>query len=274
MVRMLQEIVKRRCEDVQAAKKTVAERDLRRVAARRTFRSLAGALRAGHGPRIIAEVKQRSPSAGVLRQHYDPAAIAAEYAQAGAVGISVLTEPHYFAGSGAHLQAVRDAVDLPVLCKDFVCDSYQLVEAAALGADVVLLIVAALDATFCRALHQEARDLGLEVIVEAHAERELDVALRCPDAIIGVNSRDLATLTTTLEVSRRLAAQVPADRLCIAESGLKTPADLRSLESVGYSGFLIGESLLRAAHPGDALRTLIAAGEPPAAAGGRRRRVR
>ncbi|OGD22868.1 MAG: hypothetical protein A2W03_06065 [Candidatus Aminicenantes bacterium RBG_16_63_16] len=254
---VLEEIVARRQTDVQNAKRRVSERTLRVQAAQRVHHSLAARLRRRKPPRIIAETKRRSPSAGLLLADYDPARLAREYARAGAIAISVLTEPHYFDGSGEHLKAVRAAVDLPILCKDFVCDAYQLVQAAAWGADVVLLIAAALDPTFCRTLFQAGVDLGLEVIVEVHDESELEHALKCPRAIIGVNNRDLRSLKTSLDVSRRLGTLIPKDRLSIAESGLKSPKDLRALGDFGYDGFLIGESLLHANRPGDALEALI-----------------
>jgi indole-3-glycerol phosphate synthase len=258
MKTILDEIVARRQADVLAARKAVPERRLREAAARRVHHSLAARLRRRPGPRVIAEIKQRSPSAGVLLRPYEPADVAAEYERVGAVAISVLTEPHYFGGCGAHLESVRSRVRLPLLCKDFVCDAYQLAQAAAWGADVVLLIAAALDPTFCRALYQEAVGLGLEVIVEVHTEPELETALRCPRAIVGVNNRDLRTLKTSLDVSRRLGTLIPASRLSIAESGLKSANDLRALGEIGFDGFLIGESLLRGGAPGTALARLLA----------------
>jgi indole-3-glycerol phosphate synthase len=222
-------------------------------------RSLAAHLRrASDRPHVIAEVKRASPSAGVLRDPYDPAGIARAYAAAGAVGISVLTEPHRFRGAPAHLRAVHAAVDLPVLRKDFVVDPYQVAEAAAWGADVVLLIVAALDPSALRALHDAIRQYGMETLVEAHDEAELEEALTLEDALVGVNSRNLKTLRTDLAVAERLAARIPRDRLAIAESGIRTRADMDRLSAVGYRGFLIGESLLRAPDPGDALRRLLA----------------
>lgn len=249
-------IMEQRRQDVAVAKERVALRDLLREAGKRRHHSLVAALRESLAPRVIAEIKKASPSAGVLRANYAPAAIALEYASAGAAALSVLTEPHHFQGDEAHLRAVRAAVTLPILRKDFVCDPYQLAEAAAWGADAVLLIAAALDPAECRALHREAVKLGLDVIVEIHALEELEVALDCQNAIVGVNSRDLKTLTTTLDVAVDLIKRIPAGRVRIAESGIKTAADVRRLSGAGYDGLLIGESLLRAPSPGDALKRL------------------
>ena len=257
---ILAAIMRQRRLDVVEARQHVNLKDLLLAAEGRRHHSLIDRLKGGTPPRVIAEVKKASPSAGLLRADYDPAAIAREYEAAGAVGISVLTEPHRFLGEESHVRAVRAAVALPVLRKDFICDAYQLAEAAAWGADVVLLIVAALDPLQCRTLHREALDLGLEVLVEVHTAFELDTALACDGAIVGVNSRNLKTLTTSLDVAMDLVELLPADALCIAESGIKTAADLKRLGDAGYEGFLVGESLLREASPGEALKRLMATG--------------
>jgi indole-3-glycerol phosphate synthase len=255
---ILTRIMGERKKDVAAAKRDVSINELLWEAEKRTeYHSLADTLRTAPQPRIIAEVKKASPSAGSLRPHYDPTAIAQAYVSAGAVGISVLTEPHHFLGSLDDLRRVRKVVNVPVLRKDFIADSYQLVEAVAWGADVVLLIVAALEPGHCEVLYREARELNLEVIVEVHTAAELKVALACEEAIIGVNSRDLKTLQTDLDVARELARMIPDDRLCIAESGIRTTEDLEGLQAAGYDGFLIGESLLREPFPGKALRALM-----------------
>jgi len=220
------------------------------------YSSLSKALLHSPAPRIIAEVKKASPSAGLLRTSFDPAALAQAYVSGGAVAISVLTERNYFQGSQADLKAVRRCVTVPVLRKDFMVDSYQLIEAAAWGADVVLLIAAALTQGQCALLYKESRELGLEAIVEVHTAEELKVALACNEAIIGVNNRNLKTLTTDLSVSYDLAKRIPKDRICITESGIKTREDILGLQDVGYKGFLIGESLLRETSPGKALKAL------------------
>lgn len=255
---VLTRIMLERKKDVATARRQVSLNELLWEAEKRTqYRSLVDKLRTAPQPRIIAEVKKASPSAGSLRPHYDPTAIAQAYVSAGAVGISVLTEPHHFLGSLDDLRRVRKVVDVPVLRKDFMADSYQLVEAVAWGADVVLLIVAALEPGHCGVLYREARELNLEVIVEVHTAEELSVALACEDAIIGVNSRNLKTLQTDLDIARELARMIPDDRLCIAESGIRTTEDLEGLQAAGYDGFLVGESLLREPLPGRALRALM-----------------
>lgn len=254
---VLRQIMAERRAAVREAKARIPLSDLLWQAEKRVHHSLAENLKRGTGPRIVAEVKKASPSAGLLRKVYAPARIAAAYARAGAVGISVLTEPRHFLGSEADLRAVRRAVDLPILRKDFLCDPYQLAEAAAWGADVVLLIAAALDWKQCEFLFEESRELGLEAIVEVHTRVELEMALSCRDAIIGVNSRDLKTLKTDLGRARELALAIPSDRLCLAESGIRDRSDLAGLQKAGYDGFLIGESLLRRKSPGAALRRMV-----------------
>ncbi len=240
---------------VEEARKAVPMEALREQAADRVHHSLVKALGAAETA-IVAEVKKASPSAGVLRPDYDPGAMAAIYEANGACGISVLTEPRHFQGSAAHLEAVRAAVSLPVLRKDFMCDPYQVFEAAAWGADVVLLIVAALDETTMRSLYATARELGLDVLAESHSEAELDRALALEGAIVGVNSRNLKTLKTDLAVAHALSGRIPPGRLSLAESGIRTRADIEGLTAVGYSGFLIGESIVGHDDPGAKLREL------------------
>lgn len=212
---------------------------------------------AAEGVRVIAECKRRSPSRGVLRTAYDPAAIARAYDSAGAAAISVLTEPTFFDGALDHLRAVRGAVDLPILRKDFIVDAYQLLEARAAGADAVLLIVAALDDDTLADLGGAARDLGLDVLVEVHDERELDRALAAGATVVGVNNRNLRSLAVDVNASFRLAARMPAGVLAVAESGLRTGEDVRRLREVGYRAFLIGERFMSAADPGAALAVLL-----------------
>jgi indole-3-glycerol phosphate synthase len=209
------------------------------------------------GTAIIAETKKASPSAGTLIEDYDPSTIAETYVRAGAIGISVLTEPRHFMGHLDHLRAVRENVAVPVLRKDFTCHPYHLHEACSAGADVVLLIVAALDKGLLMELHSEARSLGLETLVEIHSPQELDTAIACTDAVLGVNSRDLTTLKTDLQTARDMAGLIPGNRLTIAESGIRTRSDIDELEDLGYKGFLIGESLLRADCPAAKLTELV-----------------
>ena len=206
---------------------------------------------------VIAECKRRSPSRGVLRASYDPAAIAAGYAAAGAAAISVLTEPTFFDGALEHLEAVRAAVGVPLLRKDFIVSEYQLLEARAAGADAVLLIVAALDIARLSELHGLAAALELEVLVEAHDAVELDRALSIGARIIGVNNRNLRTLEVDVHASDTLIARVPKDVIAVSESGLRTANDLQRLRALGYRAFLIGERFMTAEDPGRDLRGLI-----------------
>ncbi len=254
---VLARIMRERKRDVATARRRVPLKKLLWEAEGRVHHSLVGRLLQGGG--VVAEVKKASPSAGLLRPDFDPAAMAREYVKAGAIGISVLTEPRYFLGSESDLRAVRAEVDLPILRKDFISDPYQLAEARAWGADVILLIVAGLTPARCITLHRESVELGLEAIVEVHTSEEMAVAIQCEGAIIGVNSRNLKTLTTDLSVAYDLVESVPEGRLCLAESGIKTGTDLKKLKAAGYDGFLIGESLLRQRSPGEALTALISA---------------
>ena len=225
-----------------------------------------GALRTAEHVNIIAECKRRSPSKGVLRADYDAAAIARAYADAGAAAISVLTEPTFFDGSVAHLQSVREAVDLPILRKDFLVTEYQLVEAKAAGADAVLLIVAALRPVELKLLHDHAVGLGLDVLVEVHDATELAVAIDVGARIVGVNNRNLRTLAVDTRVSEDLIARIPQDVIAVSESGLQTAGDLMRLGQLGYRAFLVGERFMSAPEPGAALRSLIEACEGPSRA--------
>jgi indole-3-glycerol phosphate synthase len=229
------------------------KRSERQPAGGRFLAALQGATRF----KVIAECKRRSPSRGVLRASYDPVALARSYAGAGAAAISVLTEPTFFDGSIEHLEAVRGAVDVPVLRKDFVVSEYQLVEARAAGADAVLLIVAALTASELRFLIRQAGALGLDALVEVHTDDELAAALDAGARLIGVNNRNLRTLDVDVDVSQRLIRRMPSDTLAVSESGLRTVADLQRLRAVGYRAFLIGEQLMTADDPGAALRRLL-----------------
>jgi indole-3-glycerol phosphate synthase len=206
---------------------------------------------------IIAECKRRSPSRGVLRPDYDPVAIAAGYAAAGAAAISVLTEPTFFDGSLEDLQAVRQAVDVPVLRKDFVVSEYQLLEARAAGADAVLLIAAALQRHELAELMGRARTHGLDALVEVHTAAELGPALDAGARIIGVNNRNLRTLEVDVRASERIIGDMPHDVVAVSESGLKTPGDLDRLRRRGYRAFLIGERFMTQADPGAELREFL-----------------
>jgi indole-3-glycerol phosphate synthase len=217
---------------------------------------------------VIAECKRRSPSRGVLRADYDPAAIASAYAQAGAAAISVLTEPSFFDGSLDHLSAVRRAVDVPILRKDFVVDDYQVLEAVAAGADAVLLIVAALDDETLRRLLREAESAGLAALVEAHTRDEVSRAIDAGARIIGVNSRSLKSLQVSLDTLFGLAELLGPSTIGVAESGIRTRADLDALRAAGYKAFLVGERLMTDSDPGAALIRLMTGEERAGNKGG------
>ncbi|MEM1116694.1 MAG: indole-3-glycerol phosphate synthase TrpC [Bacteroidota bacterium] len=229
---------------------------MRRSAFNAPTLSLARALRRPDGPATIAECKRASPSEGVIRPEYDPAQIARSYKQAAASAISVLTEPLHFQGSLDHLAAVRQAVDLPLLRKDFVVDDYQLVEARAYGADAVLLIVAALDRVRLGDLLDAARDLGLGVLVEVHADEELDAVDLDRADVLGVNSRDLATFEVDLGRAERIFARLPERIVRVAESGIRTADDAARLRASGADAFLVGTHFMRQPDPGRALAAL------------------
>lgn len=257
---VLAQILQERRAAVVRQREQVSATTLQRRAEVRVYRSLTAKLASADRTAVIAEMKKASPSAGLLRPDYDPAALAASYTAAGACGLSVLTEPLHFLGSEEHLQAARAESSLPILRKDFMCDPYQIAEAAAWGADVILLIVAALDDTLMRSLYDCACDAGLEVLAEAHTAGELERALALETAIIGINSRNLKTLVTDLDTARALASEIPSDRFSIAESGIRTRAEILELEARGYDGFLIGEALVRDGDPAGRLRVLVGEG--------------
>ena len=212
---------------------------------------------AGPGVNIIAECKRRSPSRGILRDPYDPGAIAAGYAAAGAAAISVLTERTFFDGSLDHLSTVRERVDVPLLRKDFISSSFQLVEARAAGADAVLLIVAGLHAETLARLITEAARLCLAAIVEVHTRQELLQALAAGADLVGVNSRNLKTLDVNPHVLDEIILGIPAGVTAVAESGLRTVADVRRLRAAGYDAFLVGEWLMTTPDPGGTLASLL-----------------
>jgi indole-3-glycerol phosphate synthase len=206
---------------------------------------------------VIAESKKASPSRGVLRADYDPAFNARSYEKGGAACLSVLTDEQFFQGSDAHLQAARSACTLPVLRKDFTVDPYQVYEARALGADCILLIVAALEQARMLELEAAAREAGLAVLVEVHDGAELDRALALKTPLLGINNRNLRTFETRLDTTLGLLARVPADRLVITESGILTPADVARMRAAGVNSFLVGEAFMRAADPGAELARLF-----------------
>jgi indole-3-glycerol phosphate synthase len=212
---------------------------------------------AGAGPSVIAECKRRSPSRGVLRRDYDPAAIAMAYERAGAAAISVLTEPTFFDGHLDHLRAVRACAGVPILRKDFIVTPFQIVEARAAGADAVLLIAAALEPSELSSLLRVSGESGLDALVEVHDEAELAAALDAGAQVVGVNSRNLRTLDVDMETLDRLGPRIPPDVTAVAESGIRTAADVGRLHALRYSAFLVGERLVTAPDPGEALRGLL-----------------
>jgi len=208
---------------------------------------------------VIAEHKRRSPTRGAIREDLLPADVARRYESAGAVAISVLTDEPFFGGRMAHLEEVREATGLPVLRKDFVLDPWQVWEARAAGADAVLLIVAALTDAELRGLLGVAREAGLDALVEVHDRNELDGALSAGARIVGVNNRDLKTLAVSLDTAVALAPAIPDDVVAVAESGIRTGAHLRRLRDAGFDAFLVGEHLMSAPDPGEALERLLEA---------------
>lgn len=208
---------------------------------------------------VIAEVKRASPSRGVLRADFDPAAIGRSYARGGAACLSVLTDHDFFQGHEEHLVAAREASGLPVLRKDFTIDAWQVYEARALGADAILLIVAALDDARLQELCALGLDLGLDVLVEIHDAEELERALATPAHLIGINNRNLRTFETTLDTTFRLKDRVPHTRRLVTESGILTRDDAAAMRAAGVHAFLVGEAFMRAPDPGAALRALFAA---------------
>jgi len=255
---ILDDIVRDRRADLARTKATVSVAALERRPlfheARRDFQAALGQRRRA----IIAEVKKASPSRGVIRTDFDPIGIAVSYAAHGAAAISVLTEERYFQGSLDYLAAIRNAVTLPLIRKDFLFDAYQLVEARSYGADAVLLIVAILPDPLLRELLGVAQRLQLSALVEVHEQTELERALACGVRLLGINNRDLRTFQTSLAVTEELACHVPPDTLVVAESGIEQAADIERLERAGVRAFLIGETCMRAADPGSKLTELLA----------------
>ncbi|MDH3987422.1 MAG: indole-3-glycerol phosphate synthase TrpC, partial [Gammaproteobacteria bacterium] len=207
---------------------------------------------------VIAEIKQASPSRGILREDFDPEQIAVSYEHGGAACLSVLTDVDFFKGADAYLQQARAACSLPVLRKDFVIDPYQVYEARALGADCVLLIVAALDDALLQELLQLAGALGMDALVEVHDAAELQRALAIPATLLGINNRDLRTFETSLETTLGFLQQIPDDRLVVTESGIHSVDDVALMRSSGVGCFLVGEAFMKAPEPGDKLAELFA----------------
>jgi len=256
---ILDAIVRAKRVDLTEVQRRVSISELQRRACYRDPRRDFRAALVGKPRAIIAEVKRASPSKGVIRADFDPVRIATAYAANGAAAVSVLTEEHYFQGQLDYLAAIRSAVGVPLLRKDFLFDAYQLYEARAFGADAVLLIVAILDDGHLHDLLQLADELDLAALVEVHDRAEIDRALRSGRRLrlLGINNRDLRTFRTALETTEVLAPVVPPDILVIAESGIESGTDMDRLERAGVTAFLIGETLMRAPDPGVHLAKLL-----------------
>jgi len=260
---ILKKILVRKAEEIaERASRTSMRALAHRIEDLPPPRAFAGALRervAQGRAAVIAELKRASPSAGVLRAQFDPSSIAQDYAAGGATALSVLTDRDFFQGEDAHLEQARAACPLPVLRKDFTIDAYQVYEARALGADCILLIVAALGDAAINDLAGLATHLGMDVLVEVHDYEELERAAHLDESILGINSRNLRTFETDLGTVIDLLDTVPENRLVVAESGIHSPADVARLREAGVHTFLVGEAFMRAEHPGARLAELFSA---------------
>ena len=258
---ILTTILARKADEVAARKAAVPLAELQaRLADAPPVRGFAAALHAAIAdgqPAVIAEVKKASPSKGLIRPDFHPADIAVSYEFGGASCLSVLTDVDFFQGSDAYLQQAREACTLPVLRKDFVIDPYQVVEARVLGADCILLIVAALDDLQLATLANTALELGMDVLVEVHDIDELERAIQVPVPLIGINNRNLRTFEVSLDHTLAMKGAVPADRLLVTESGIHSEADVERMRTAGVNAFLVGEAFMRFEEPGEGLRQLF-----------------
>jgi indole-3-glycerol phosphate synthase len=253
---ILQKILETKHSEVDALRREGGEASLREAArAAPPPRDFARPLRAGASPRVIAELKRASPSKGLIRADVDPSKLARDYAAAGAVALSVLTDGPFFRGSLEDLRKARAAVEIPVLRKDFLIDPLQVLEARAAGADAILLIVAAFEGAQLQELLAATREQGMGALVEVHTRGELEEALEAGAEIIGINNRDLRTFRVDIEVTRGLLAYTDG-RTIVSESGIDDAATIRTLEAAGVHAFLVGEALMRAPDPGEALRRI------------------
>lgn len=255
---ILDEILVKTRQTVQVDQAAVSAAELEAaIRDRPPCRDFYRALSSGQDVRLIAEVKRASPSAGVIRDDFDPVQIARCYETAGAACISVLTDEPFFQGSLDYLRAVRRAVSLPLLRKDFIVDRYQLLQARAAGADCVLLIAECLDAGSLKRLHDEATELGMQTLIEFYEQENLDAVLATGGKLVGINNRDLRTFQTDLGHTLRLRTQIPADRLVVGESGIRTHDDIAKLKAGGVKAVLVGESLMRQPDIVNATRQLL-----------------
>jgi indole-3-glycerol phosphate synthase len=261
MSNILDDILAAKVEQVKAARLLRSEADLLREAhARQDVRGFAAAIEAkiaSGKPAVIAEIKKASPSKGILREDFHPAQIATSYMAGGATCLSVLTDVKFFQGSHDYLRQARAACTLPILRKDFMIDPYQVISARAMGADCILLIVAALETPRMQELEACAMELGLDVLVEVHSQQELEQALTLQTQLIGINNRDLKTFKTSLDTTINLLDQIPEGKRVVTESGIMTRDDVQRMREHGVQAFLVGEAFMRAEDPGTALMTLF-----------------
>lgn len=261
MATVLDDILAHKRQEVENRRRTLPLAVVRESAAKQPApRGFINALKKKTGAgqaAVIAEIKKASPSKGVIREDFDPPALARSYEEAGAACLSVLTDERYFQGGDAHLQGARNAVSLPVLRKDFTVDDYQVFEARALGADCILLIVSALDRARLQTLGELAAELGLDVLMEVHNRRELETALALEPTLVGINNRDLRTFNTSLTTTFELLDAIPEGILIVTESGIHERSQVRAMLERGVHAFLVGEAFMRAPDPGAALRDLF-----------------
>ncbi|EAT12864.1 indole-3-glycerol phosphate synthase TrpC [Bermanella marisrubri] len=258
---ILKTIIDRKWQEVNQRAANVSLNELQKIAkqadpVRGFHQALSNKIEQGL-PAVISEIKKASPSKGVIREDFRPAEIARSYEQGGAACLSVLTDVDFFQGADEYLQQARDAVSLPVIRKDFMVDPYQVIEARAINADCILLIVSALDDGQMAELNACAKELGMDVLVEIHDARELERALKLPSPLLGINNRNLHTFEVSLNNTFDLLKDIPDDVLLVTESGITTPDDVKTMRNHNVHGFLVGEAFMRAEKPGDELRALF-----------------
>jgi len=258
---ILKRILERKLQEIDERNRKTSLRELERHVAdadvpRGFVAGLESRISAGQAA-VIAEIKKASPSRGILRENFDPSEIARSYEKGGAACLSVLTDSDFFQGADVFLQQALAASSLPVLRKDFIVDPYQVYEARVLGADCILLIVAALDDSLLHELSQLAGQLGMDVLIEVHDRQELERALNVPGRLVGINNRNLRTFETRLDVTLGMLERIPADRIVVTESGIHTQADVALMRSRGVNAFLVGEAFMKAEDPGAKLTELF-----------------
>jgi indole-3-glycerol phosphate synthase len=264
MTDILKKIISTKRDEILQRKKNISlsslESAIKSIAEPRGFKkSLLNSIKRGK-PAIIAECKKASPSKGVICQNYDPAAVANQYQIGGASCISVLTDTNYFQGADQHLAAAKRACSLPILRKDFMIDPYQIIESRNIGADCILLIVACLSTSQIKELSSLSYSLGMDVLVEAHNSEELEIAMAIPDAIIGINNRDLKTFKTDIKTTIELKKLIPESKLLVTESGIVSSENIKTLRENGINSFLVGEAFMKTNQPGEALKKLFSLG--------------